>query len=170
MPRDFDRRTSGHSYAFRPMRFLRRPASVRCPGAPHRAAVAFFFALFLAASCASFDADARAQSLPTDVKPSNGSTVSQQSALSTPSGPSSASASAPLAEDDPEPRPAVAALPRHVFSENEADPRKAVRATRRRLFSGCRRRTNRGSGKNCSFPPTKRFGAPFPTTGSSGGR
>ena len=104
------------------MRFLRRPASVRCPGAPHRAAVAFFFALFLAASCASFDADARAQSLPTDVKPSNGSTVSQQSALSTPSGPSSASASAPLAEDDPEPRPAVAALPRHVFSENEAEP------------------------------------------------
>lgn len=159
------------------MRFLRRPASVRCPGAPHRAAVAFLFALFLAASCASFDADARAQSLPTDVKPSNGSTVSQQSALSTPSGPSSASASAPLAEDDPEPRPAVAALPRHVFSENEAEPEEGRTGDTPTLVfgvptsvSGCRRRTNRGSGKNCSFPPTKRFGAPFPTTGSSGGR
>ncbi len=76
----------------------------------------------------SFAADARAETLSNDVKHSNVSTVAPQFAPSVPSAPStesasvSASASAPLAEDDPEPRPAVAALPRHVFSGYEEEP------------------------------------------------
>ena len=180
-PRDSDRRTSDHPYAFRPMRFLRRPAFVRCPGAPHRASVAFLFAFFFAMSAfavcfVSFAADARAETLSNDVKHSNVSTVAPQFAPSVPSAPSTESASvsvstsAPLAEDDPEPRPAVAALPRHVFSGYEEEPVDGRTGDTPTLVFGGRPWTNRGSGRSSFFPLSRRFDGHFPITRSNGAK
>ena len=82
--------------------------------------------VFLFAACLSFATDARADALLSAANASMASNgASASSSVSQPASASesaSASASAPLAEDDPEPRPAVAALPRHVFSENEEEP------------------------------------------------